>query len=223
MEMKNLKPIRGRKYILGLISQGENECQDFKYTINDARKIARSLSAFSNYKGGRLLVGVKDNGVIAGVKNEEDIFVIEQAAQLYCRPAVELDVKAFSCGEEGIVMQVSMAPVKNKPVYAQEDNLKWKAYYRVADENIAAHPLMVRGWRKQSSDRPSLLSLDGIESVVLNIISQHERLSLLEIMKLVPASKRTIDNAIATLYSLSLIEFKYVTAVGYVITTTTPI
>ena len=49
-------------YIKSLISEGENLYQDFKYTINDSRKIAKSLSAFANTKGGRLLIGVKDNG-----------------------------------------------------------------------------------------------------------------------------------------------------------------
>ena len=52
-----------KQYILSLIAQGEHDHQDFKFQINDARKIARSLSAFANNDGGHLLVGVKDNGV----------------------------------------------------------------------------------------------------------------------------------------------------------------
>ncbi|MDA9964009.1 ATP-binding protein, partial [Schleiferiaceae bacterium] len=44
-----------------LISEGEHGEQDFKYRITDARKIARTLSAFANTSGGRLLVGVRDN------------------------------------------------------------------------------------------------------------------------------------------------------------------
>ena len=81
--MKDLRPVRGRYYIRELISQGEHEEQDFKFAISDARKIARSVSAFANNRGGRLLVGVKDNGTIAGVRSEEDIFVVEQAARMY--------------------------------------------------------------------------------------------------------------------------------------------
>ena len=48
-----------------LIAQGEHQQQDFKYEISDVRKIARTLSAFANTDGGRLLIGVKDNGKIA--------------------------------------------------------------------------------------------------------------------------------------------------------------
>ncbi|MDE6832131.1 MAG: ATP-binding protein, partial [Muribaculaceae bacterium] len=74
-----------------LIDEGEHEQQDFKYLISDARKIARSISAFANHSGGRLLIGVKDNGTIAGVRSEEDIYMIEQAADLYCSPRVTVD------------------------------------------------------------------------------------------------------------------------------------
>ena len=59
--------------LYALIREGEHSEQDFKYRISDARKIARTLSAFANTTGGRLLVGVRDNGSIAGVKDEDDI------------------------------------------------------------------------------------------------------------------------------------------------------
>ena len=72
-------------YIQDLILEGEHEHQDFKYQITDARKIARSIAAFANNSGGHLLIGVKDNGNIAGVRSEEEIYMIETAAQMYCR------------------------------------------------------------------------------------------------------------------------------------------
>ena len=84
--MKDIRGIKGKYYIARLIEEGEHEHQDFKFAISDARKIARSISAFANNDGGRLLVGVKDNGVIAGIRNEEDIYVVEQAAGVYCSP-----------------------------------------------------------------------------------------------------------------------------------------
>lgn len=70
------------QYIQQLVNEGEHIHQDFKFEISDAHKIAKSLSAFANTEGGRLLVGVKDNGKIAGIRSEEEIYMIEAAATM---------------------------------------------------------------------------------------------------------------------------------------------
>ena len=72
-------------HIQNLILEGEHQMLDFKFEISDSRRIARSLAAFANTDGGRLLVGVKDNGAIAGVRSDEEIHMIQAAAEMYCR------------------------------------------------------------------------------------------------------------------------------------------
>ena len=44
-------------YLLRLIREGEHQQQDFKYRVADACKLAKSVSAFANTDGGRLLIG----------------------------------------------------------------------------------------------------------------------------------------------------------------------
>jgi predicted HTH transcriptional regulator len=65
------------------IKEGEHESQDFKFRIDDQKKIARTLSAFANTVGGRLLIGVKDNGKVVGVDPQEEFYMIEGAASLF--------------------------------------------------------------------------------------------------------------------------------------------
>ena len=50
---KDIKAIRGKYYIQRLIDEGEHEQQDFKFQISDVHKIAHSVSAFANNRGGR--------------------------------------------------------------------------------------------------------------------------------------------------------------------------
>ena len=78
-----------KHYIHKLIEEGEHQQQDFKFAITDAKKIARTLTAFANTDGGRLLIGVKDNGVVAGVRSEEELHMIEAAMQMYTRPKIK--------------------------------------------------------------------------------------------------------------------------------------
>ena len=84
----SMKTLTDTEYIHALIAEGEHQQQDFKFEISDARKIAKTLSAFANTDGGKLLIGVKDNGKIAGVRSDEEQYMIEAAAGLYCSPEV---------------------------------------------------------------------------------------------------------------------------------------
>jgi len=49
-----------KRYLQTLIREGEHQQQDFKYRVSDAMKLAKSVSAFANTDGGRLLIGVRD-------------------------------------------------------------------------------------------------------------------------------------------------------------------
>ena len=82
-------------YIKNLILSGENQQLDFKFEISDSRKIAKTLVAFSNTDGGKLLIGVKDNGRIAGIRTDEEFFMVQAAADLYCKPEVSFESKRW--------------------------------------------------------------------------------------------------------------------------------
>ena len=97
-----MKALTDTQYIRQLVSEGEHCHQDFKFEISDARKIARSLSAFANTEGGRLLIGVKDNGKIAGVRSDEEIYMIEAAKKWLAAGAQPTDVVAKILKDAGI-------------------------------------------------------------------------------------------------------------------------
>ena len=208
--MKDLKAVRGRRLLREMIAEGEHECQDFKFAISDARKIARSLSAFANHKGGRLLIGVKDNGAIAGVRNEEDIYVVEQAAERYCRPARKVEFKAYKIENNVCVIVAEIAAADVRPVYACEADGSWKAYIRVADENIAAHPLMVEAWCRKADPRGVSFALDGVHRSVLAYLAEHgPAATSREIAVAIHISEATVDSTVASLAALDLVEFTY--------------
>ena len=91
----SMKTLTDTEYIHALIAEGEHQQQDFKFEISDARKIAKTLSAFANTDGGKLLIGVKDNGKIAGVRSDEEQYMIEAAAELYCSPEVNYIMQTY--------------------------------------------------------------------------------------------------------------------------------
>ncbi len=134
------------KYIQALIAQGEHQQLDFKYAINDARKIAITLCAFANTDGGTLLIGVKDNGSIAGSKLEEEGYMIEMAANTYCKPTVSFKTQGWKAGDK-YILEVQVEKCSRKPCTAEDADGKWIAYLRSGDQNFPAPSVLLQYWK----------------------------------------------------------------------------
>lgn len=191
-------------YIQQLIAKGEHIHQDFKYEISDARKIAKSLSAFANTEGGRLLVGVKDNGKIAGVRSEEEIYMIEAAATMYCKPPI--DVEMFTHRIEGrTVLEAVIKEIKDKPIFALDEGNKPKAYVRIKDENILATSVHLKMWQRSNQNRGSFVTYTEKEQHLLDILKEKDTLTLNQCCKLCKLNRNTVCTLLADFIRFDLV------------------
>ena len=71
--------------VLQLIKQGEGELIEWKDSriLNNPIKLARSMAALANHKGGLILIGVKDDGTIEGMEYEKghEEYIMNVAAE----------------------------------------------------------------------------------------------------------------------------------------------
>ena len=192
-------------YIQKLIDEGEHVHQDFKFAISDARKIAKSISAFSNTEGGRLLVGVKDNGKIAGVRSEEEIYMIEAAAKMYCTPEVNISNKIFRVQGKD-VLEVSIEESKNKPVCAIDENNKPWAYVRINDENILADTVFLNRWKHNKQEEKVIVAYSEREKYLLDILSKNKELTLNQCSRLSRIPRITTSRLLADFIRFDLVE-----------------
>ena len=192
-------------YIQKLIDEGEQVHQDFKFAISDARKIAKSISAFSNTEGGRLLVGVKDNGKIAGVRSEEEIYMIEAAAKMYCTPEVNISNKIFRVQGKD-VLEVSIEESKNKPVCAIDENNKPWAYVRINDENILADTVFLNRWKHNKQEEKVIVTYSEREKYLLDILSKNKELTLNQCSRLSRIPRITTSRLLADFIRFDLVE-----------------
>ncbi len=200
-----MKKLTNTAYLHALIAEGEHQQQDFKFEISDARKIAKTLSAFANTDGGRLLIGVKDNGKIAGVRSDEEQYMIEAAAQLYCRPRIDYDMQTIEA-EGRSVLIVQVAESKRKPVYAEDENGRHLAYLRIRDENILATPVHLRVWQQSGSPQGELLACTEREQLLLNLLRENDRLSLNRYCRLARLSRRAAEHLLAKFIRYGIVE-----------------
>lgn len=200
-----MRTITGTSYIYRLIAEGEHQTQDFKFEISDVCKIARSLSAFANTNGGKLLVGVKDNGKITGIRSDEEIYMIEAAAKIYCIPEVQCQMQTYMVeGRTVLVAQVEAN--KQKPVYAKDENGKLWAYVRIHDENILATSVHLRVWKQTECPAGTLIKYTEREQLLLDLLEKEEYISINRFCRKARVSRREAENLLAQLIRFDIAE-----------------
>ena len=177
------------KHIQKLIEEGEHQQLDFKFEISDSKRIARSLAAFANTDGGRLLVGVKDNGAIAGVRSDEEIHMIQAAAEMYCQPEVHFTTEEWEINGK-VVLEV-IIPRDEKVKHKAPDNQgKYKIFVRVKDENLVADPILLKVWKYQKNAKFTKITFTEPEMALLHYLSEHSSITLDEFLELTPIINR---------------------------------
>lgn len=191
--------------LLKMIAEGEHQQQDFKYCINDSRKIAISLVAFANTDGGRLLLGVRDNGSIAGVSSEEEYYMAEAAAKLYSKLAVPFRFHVWK-SEGKNVLEINIQKSENRPHTAQDNNGKWLAYIRIGDQNILAPKILLDVWRQQKNPQGVHIRFTDEEQRILSFLDSGVRISLSQLVKKTQLSKWKLEKLLAKLIVVGVVK-----------------
>jgi len=163
--------------LLRMIAEGEHQRQDFKYCINDSRKIARSMVAFANTDGGRLLLGIRDNGSVAGVQSDEEFYMAEAAAKLYSKPPINFHTVQWLIDGKS-VLEIVIQKREDIPHLAQNEEGKWLVYIRKGDQNIVAPGILLKVWEQQKSPQGVHIRFSDEEKRLLSLIALNQNLSL---------------------------------------------
>ncbi len=191
-----------------MISGGEGQQLDFKFEISDSKKIARTLSAFANSGGGTLLVGVKDNGRIAGVRSDEEYYMLEAAASLYCKPEVNFTVRQWQVDGK-TVLEARIEKSITPPHYARSNDGKWLAYVRVDDENILANGIMIRVWNRKNRKGGTLVRYSAKEKILFDYLKENDNVTVSLFQRIAKINARTAATILVNLIVLKLIKITY--------------
>jgi len=112
--------------ILTILSQGEDSFNQFKKNITNADSLAAEIVAFSNGKGGRLFIGVDDDGTVTGLSKED----IQRLNQLVSNTASQNVIPAVNpttmvATVHGLLILIVEVPQGiNKP-YQDKNGVFW--------------------------------------------------------------------------------------------------
>ncbi len=204
----NRLPQGADSYIERLIKEGEHQLLDFKFEISDSRKIAKTLVAFSNTDGGILLIGVKDNGKIAGVRTDEEFYMVQAAAGMYCKPEIAFESKRWVVKGK-TVLEVTISKGADYPYFAQTEPNKWLAYIRVKDENILASAVHLKVWKNKIHDKGILMEYGDKVKKLMEYLETNPSISISKFCRTAFLPKNAAENILADLIYFGLIEIFY--------------
>jgi len=202
--MFDFNGLRQSNLLLDWIQQGEGQQLDFKKTISSAQKIAKSLVAFANTDGGRLLIGVRDNGSICGCPYEEECHMIESAASVFCRPEVKFEPLEH-VHKDKIVCEIYIPRSPDKPHSVLNEENRWMVYQRVGDQNLLASKTMLDVMRREQLDTGAQIEFSAMERTLLQYLDQNRNITLKDYMKLVNISKRRANRIVVELVHAGLL------------------
>lgn len=125
------------------VGNGEGPYVEFKFRVPEPARLAKEVIAFANSNGGRVFIGVGDDGSIVGVKDaSEEEFVLKEALDLYCRPQIKWTSERVFVSKKRDLIVVTVPPSVRKPHFlvVNEEDGSGPAYVRVQDMSMEASP-----------------------------------------------------------------------------------
>ncbi|MCX6278874.1 MAG: ATP-binding protein [Bacteroidetes bacterium] len=195
-------------HIHKLIAEGEHQQLDFKFEIADAHKIARSLVAFANTDGGRLLIGVKDNGAIAGVRSEEEFYMVDAAAKIYCMPPVDFSVKEWTISKKTI-LEAIIPKSSQRPHFAQEREGKWVAFHRVKDQNFPVNRILAQVWKQENTPRGVYLKFTDAEKFLLQYLESNSSITISKFIRGAGIARNKAEKILVKFLLLKMLQMHF--------------
>ena len=152
--------------IIKEIKKGENRRIEFKQQLPNSNGLSKTVVAFSNGAGGKLIIGVKDNREIMGISDDEIIELPDRISNIIydtCLPAIIPEIYTENIEGKNILV-VEIFPGNLKPYYIKSEGKNNGIYIRVGATNKLADKEMIleleRQKRNISFDEECLYNYD---------------------------------------------------------------
>jgi predicted HTH transcriptional regulator len=171
------------------VALGEGPHLEFKYRVPRPDRIAKEVIALANTGGGRVFIGVGDDGSLVGVKDaEEELFALREALTTHCEPPVALAIEGIRISRRREVLVLDVPRSASKPHYLVPETPeegKRKAYVRVGAESVEASREAVSLMKAERNPRDVRFTFGEAEQQLMRYLERYERITVREYARLV--------------------------------------
>ena len=189
-----------------LVSLGEGLRLEFKRKVPRPERFAKEIIALANTRGGRVLIGVDDDGTLAGVRDaEEEEYALRQALLGRCDPPVDIATERVPVSRKRNVILVTVPESKQKPHFlvnggaVNGEKTKPTAYVRVKDMSIEASREARRLMREEQRDRDVLFEFGENEQMLLRYLDSYGRITVRQFARLAAIPRRRASQTLVLL------------------------
>lgn len=193
------------------VSFGEGFHIEFKRRAPQPERLAKEVIALANARGGKLFIGVDDDGTIRGVRDaEEERFALRQALDAHCDPPVAVAIEAVEITRRREVLVVDVPESLDKPHYlvnAVNGNGRARTpYVRVGHQSIEASREAVRLMKHQRAPRDVQFEFGDKERTLMRYLDRHEQITVEAYARLVDIPKRRASQTLVLLAKANLLR-----------------
>ncbi|MEL7597632.1 MAG: ATP-binding protein, partial [Clostridiaceae bacterium] len=137
--------------ILLEIEKGESRKLEFKEHLPESMKISKTVVAFSNGAGGKLIIGINDEGQVTGVSDEEVLEIPDKISNIIydsCYPAIIPEIYIENINGKKVII-VEVFPGNLKPYYIKSKGKLKGTYIRVGATNKLSDEEMIMELERQ--------------------------------------------------------------------------
>ena len=138
----------------------ESNTLEWKEKTPEVNKILRTVVGFANQFGGRIFIGIKNDGKIVGLSNDEiqfDLEMLSQAIYDGCMPALVTHIYPFSIEDKNVLV-IDVSEGMNKPYFVKSLGVQKGTFVRVGRSTLVATPEIINDikWRSKGQSYDSM-------------------------------------------------------------------
>lgn len=157
-----------------LVEGGEGRELEFKRGLPRDERLARTLCAFANTRGGWLLVGVNDNRSVYGCPRPKEVMAdIRRVAAQFLLPAVRVETTVVRCEPRAVVAARVNASME-RPHCVLHGKRDKEIVVRVGSSNRVAEGSTLSALRTHGGSRRAL---DPLEAKILDWVERRSKQS----------------------------------------------
>lgn len=193
-----------------LVTLGEGISLEFKRRVPREERIAKEVIALANTQGGRILIGVNDDGTITGVDDvSEQEFLLQRAVNRRTSPTVEVRTERIVVAPRRDVILVNIPESRAKPHHLIDVHGvpgDGTAYVRVKDMSVEASGESVEMMESAHATNGVTFEFGDAESLLMRYLDDYGRITVAEFAKLADISPQKASSTLVQMSKANLLR-----------------